>query len=198
MTQSEDCHNDVENGPPKAQPHRNDRVPLAVYSIVWSFLLDSSSPRFDPADHCFLDFKSIASFMHVNITSKKAFDACRGWNFCAQALRREVEVKLLLIRPYEARGSQLVQRMPGMSTPEYRLWRQELNFWIDEMERMQKVESRIILIQLSLLRKASRLAVSYGGDKVSRAPYESTLTDILATTMLGSSLQMLESIRQWT
>lgn len=198
MTRSEDCHNDVENGPPKAQSGLNDRVPVAVYSIVWSFLLDSSSTRFDPLDECFLDFKSIASFMHVNMTSKKAFDACRGWYFCAQALRREAETKLLLIRPYEARGSQLVQCMPDMNTPEYHLWRQGLCSWIEEMERMQVVESRIILIQSSLLREASHLIVSYGGDKVSMDPYESTLTDILATTMLESSLRMLESLRQWT
>lgn len=202
MTGSQHCHNDVENVPPKAQSDRNDRVPMALYSIVWSFLLDSSSPRFDSPDHCFLDFKSIASFVQVNTTSKKAFDACRGWYFCAQALRRELEAKRLLLRPYKTHGSQLVQRMPHANTPEYRLWRQELNSWIDEMDRMQMVERRITLIQLLLFRKASRLVVSSGDDEVFTdpyvTPYESTVADILATAMLESSLQMLAAIQQWT
>ena len=206
MTHSQDCHNDVENGPPKAQSDRNDGVPMPIYSTVWSFLLDSSSPRFVSPDHCFidfksiascsfLDFKSIASFMHVNMTSKKAFDACRGWFFCAEALRRELEAKLLLIRPYKARGFQLVQQLHDVNTPaEFGLWRQDLDSWIDEMDRMLVVESRIILIQSSLLRKANHLVVSYGGDEFSVDPYESTLVDILATAMLESSLQMLEAL----
>jgi hypothetical protein len=137
----------------------------AVYPLIWSFLLDSTCDRarllgFNGVRA--MDFKSIRSFMLVNKTSKEAFDDCRGWWMCAQALRREAAAKRSFIRRYKkralGRGRDLFY---------------ETNFR-NVVSLARSCDSRILFINTVLLSKASRLAVSYGSDEVSVDPYASS------------------------
>jgi hypothetical protein len=188
MTRFKGCRNDGEDGPPQAQRVRIDGISMAVYPIVWSFLLHSGGTS---EERC-IDYKNIASFMLVSRASKEAFDRCRGWWHCAQALKREGDSKLMLIRAFEERGSHLVQRMPDVFSPNYHTWRLEMNLWVEETITMQTVDSHILIIQSTL----RRLAVLYDGDRVNMEPYESALMHTLSRAMMGSSLRMLEAIRR--
>jgi hypothetical protein len=98
---NEDVDFDVENSPSARQKakrvkeshERFNSMPVAVYPLIWDFLLDTSNRT--------VDFQSTVSFMLVSMTSKESFDACRGWGFCAQALKREHEAKRLQIHQFE-------------------------------------------------------------------------------------------------
>jgi hypothetical protein len=81
-------------------------MPDSVYPLIWSFLLDSDSETGSS-----FDFKSIMSFMLVNKTSKDAFDNCRGWWLCAQALKQEAEAKELLTNRFVFRSTTILYSM---------------------------------------------------------------------------------------
>jgi hypothetical protein len=129
-------------------------MPDAVCPLIWSFLLDSTSGTASS-----LDFKSILPFMVVNKTSKGAFDDCRGWWLCAQALKREAEAKRLLVDNFQDR-SEYVDKYYA-ETPSY----------LEDIERAHEMNSRILSIQSTLLPEASRLAVLYGSEEVSMHQY---------------------------
>jgi hypothetical protein len=132
-------------------------MPDAVYPLMWSFLLDSTSTSGTASA---LDFKSILSFMLVNKTSKGTFDDCRGWWLCAQALKREAEAKRLLVNGFQDRAmyvSTYYKQSP------YR----------EEIEQARENNSRIVSIQSVLLPEASHLAVLYGSEEVSMNQYNS-------------------------
>jgi hypothetical protein len=129
-------------------------MPDAVYPLIWSFLLDSTSGTAS----C-LDFKSILPFMLVNKTSKGAFDDCRGWWLCAQALKREAEAKRLLVDNFADRA--MYVDIYYDETPSYR----------EEIEWARQMNYRILSIQSALLPEASRLAVLYGSEEVSMDQY---------------------------
>jgi hypothetical protein len=133
-------------------------MPDAVYPLIWSFLLNSASGTASS-----VDFKSILSFMLVNKTSKVAFDDCRGWWLCAQALKREAEAKRLLDEGFRDRAMYLV-KLHLYRTRSYR----------EEIKRAREVNSRILSIQSALLPEASRLAILYDGDIVSMHQYHSS------------------------
>jgi hypothetical protein len=136
-------------------------IPDAVYSLIWSFLLDSTSDRALMWDFR-LGFKSIRSFMLVNKISKEAFDDCRGWWLCAQALKREAAAKQSFIHHYKER---VIRR--GRDLFYLRHFRTLVSL-------ARSCDSRILLISTVLLSKASRLAVSYGSEEVSVDPYASS------------------------
>jgi hypothetical protein len=115
----------------------------AVYPLIWSFLLDSTSCK-----ACLLDFQSIRSFMLVNKTSKGAFDDCRGWRFCARALKEEAEAEKKLAHHFVERNWVLGDDF--FYVPSF----------LDELEQAIKTNARILLIQETLLPKASLLAVA--------------------------------------
>jgi hypothetical protein len=147
----------VDSTAPEAAPsnHKEHIVDFvgvsdAVYPLIWSFLLDSTSGR-----ACLLDFKSISSFMLVNKTSKGAFDDCRGWRLCAQALKHTVEGKRLLINCFMHRAARMGEA-PSCET-----------------EWARETHSSIVLIQKTLLPQANRLAVSHGGEEVTMGLYDS-------------------------
>jgi ribosomal protein L29 len=71
--------------PEAVQSKQNGDIPDAAYQPIWSFFLDCTSVTASS-----LDFKDIRSFMLANKTSKGAFEDCRGWWGCEQALKREV------------------------------------------------------------------------------------------------------------
>jgi hypothetical protein len=138
-------------------------MPDAVYPLIWSFLLDSTSGTASS-----LDFKSISTLMLVNKTSKGTFDDCRGWWLCAQALKREATAKRLLIIRFQdwtiyASKLKLCKKLKVYKTPSYR----------ENFRRARETNSRILSIQSTLLPEASRLAVLYGGDRVSMNRYRS-------------------------
>jgi hypothetical protein len=132
-------------------------MPDAVYPLMWSFLLDSTSTSGTASA---LDFKSILSFILVNKTSKGTFDDCRGWWLCAQALKREAEAKQSLV---------------------YRFEDQAMNIWTfykespyrEEIKQAREMDSRILSIQSVLLPQANHLAVLHGSEKVTMYQYHS-------------------------
>ena len=136
----------------------DDRVgiPDAVYPLMWSFLLESTSGMAP-----FLDFKSIKSLMLVNKTSKSAFDDYWGWRVCAQALKQEAEDKRLLVDRFQDRVRDVHSFY--RNNPSYR----------KEIKRARKRNSRILSIQSDLLPEANRLAVLHGSKEVSMDHYES-------------------------
>jgi hypothetical protein len=126
-------------------------IPDAAYQPMWSFLLDSTSCT-APS----LDFKSIRSFMLANKASKGAFDDCKGWWFCAQALKRETEAKRLLMNRFVERAYYM--RGAFFFIPSFR----------EEVDQARETNSRIQSIQRTFLPQANRLTVlSYGSEEVS-------------------------------
>jgi hypothetical protein len=139
-------------------------MPDSVYSLIWSFILDSGSEKGSS-----LDFKSIMSFMLVSKTSKGAFDDCRGWWLCAKALKREAELKRWWMIRFMMRVFQYMD-----------LWKANLvklssnrKGIRDKIKQAREVDARLLLIQSTLLPEASRLAILYGGDSVSMHHYHS-------------------------
>ena len=114
------------------------------------------------------------SFMRVNKTSKGAFDACRGWWLCAQALKQEAEAKELLTNRFVLRSTAILYSMRLLRM---NLWK--IPCYCDEIGRARELDSRILLIQGTLLPEASRLAILYGGNRVSMCDYDS-IADVLS------------------
>jgi hypothetical protein len=163
-------------------------MPHPVYPLIWSFLLDSTTCS-DTASS--LDFKSIWQFMLVNKSSKGAFDDCRGWWLCAQALKREAEAKQLLIDHFGDRAA-YVEKFCD-ETPTY----------VEEIQRARQTNSRIISIQSALLPEASRLAVLYGSEEVSMDEYRSIerfidLVDYFVFMKYGGMGEFLRTLRRVT
>jgi hypothetical protein len=150
-------------------------MPEKVYAILWSFLLDSSNTS--ETDGCLLDFKSIASLMLISRASKGAFDACRGWLICAQALEQEAVAKRQILHPYQKRGLDLLRysyRVVQLNNPGrfFALWHRDLMSWLDEKERMREIIARIIRIHSEFFPQARRLADSYRGCQVYMHPFD--------------------------
>jgi hypothetical protein len=123
-------------------------MPGEIYPIIWSFLLDSNATA-KPTDGGFIDFQSISSFMLVCRASKEAFHICRGWFYCAQALKREADAKLLVLLPFTERWSLLEQRaelMPEVFTTEFNVLFDDIRSWKEEMQRMPAICMRMLTI----------------------------------------------------
>lgn len=110
MTKRSDCHGDalighrdkrckcaVKDGPSQELISEQETIntttmmPDAVYSLIWSFLLEpaSQASRHGGRYVCSLDMKSISSFMLVNQRAKEEFDTFNGWRLVARAFHRE-------------------------------------------------------------------------------------------------------------
>lgn len=132
-------------------------IPDAAYEPIWSFLLDSTS-----CTAASLDFKDIRSFMLANKTSKGAFDDCRGWWFCAQALRREAESKRFIINRFVKRAYSM--RKAFFFIPSFRA----------EVDQARETNTRILSIRKTFLPHVNSLAIlSYGSEELSMRRYRS-------------------------
>jgi len=150
-------------------------MPTAVYSLVWSFLLDLDGSN-KSKDSYSVDLKTISSFMLVSKTAKEEFHACNGWNQCVIALKQEASFKREIIWIYQQKGAKLTDR-GFFHTP---LSPDELSAsraFLESADRMRKVNARLVRIQSLLLRKTCLLAgTSYIGKSVSGCfVYNSTL-----------------------
>jgi hypothetical protein len=105
--------------------------------------------------------------MLASKTSKGAFDDCRGWCFCAQALKREAEAKRLQI-------SRFMDRVFSMSCAFFSTLQMDLVMeggfsmrsaflsfptFRDEINQARVTNSRILSIQDAFLPQANRFAV---------------------------------------
>jgi hypothetical protein len=142
-------------------------MPDSVYSLIWSFLLDSGSETGSS-----LDFKSVMSFMLVSKTSKGAFDNCRGWWLCAQALKREADAKYRWMTRFMVRAFVVHQRMDLWKVNLFKI-SSNLKGIRNKIKQAREVDARILLIQGTLLPEVNRLAILYGGDSVSMHHYDS-------------------------
>ena len=150
-------------------------MPTAVYSLVWSFLLDSGGTT-NSKDGYSVDLKTISSLMLVSKTAKEEFHACQGWNQCARALKREAAFKRQIISIYQEKASKFRTRgnvLTPLSPDELSACRS----FLKKADRIRKVDARLVRIHTVLLRKACLLAAAtYTGKRVSsQFSYNSTV-----------------------
>jgi hypothetical protein len=152
-------------------------MPDSVYPLVWSFLLDTTCSR-----AYLLEFKSIRSFMLVNKTSKGAFDDCRGWWFCAKALKREDVAKRWLMYDY-IKSMQI--RRTGINLTD------GVIILFPETDWARETNSRIVLIRKMLLPAVGRLSAPGESEEVSMDEYDSSMMSLCIFLMeFSNSMSM--------
>jgi hypothetical protein len=162
--------------PPRYSRNTNGTImPTAVCSLVWNFILDSDGINTSKAGYS-VDLKTISSFMVVCKTAKEEFHACRGWNQCALALKREVTFKHQVIINYKEEGSKLANTGINILTQNTPDVLKACRSFVAKADEMRKVDARLVRIRSVLLRKACLNAALYPEDILSSwLTYISTL-----------------------